>query len=86
MCRLSPEVEENDLCILSKLQQFRIMNTTAVMLLRFLNHLPRYSGSFDLANLCAHTVIIIFIRMTGRESTTRGKVARILQFGQAIYQ
>lgn len=54
------------------------------MLLGFLNHLPGYSASFDLANLCAHTVIIIFIRMAGRKSTTGEKVARILQFWQAF--
>lgn len=54
------------------------------MLLGFLNHLPGYSASFDLANLCIHTVIIIFIRMTGRKSRTLGKVTRILQFWQAF--
>lgn len=80
MCRLSPEVEENVLCILSNLQQFRLTNATAVMLLRFLNHLLSYSASFDLANLCTHVVISIFIRMAGKESATGGMVARALQF------
>lgn len=41
---------ERILCVLSKLQQFRIMDI-AVMLLGFLNHLPNYPSSFDLPNL-----------------------------------
>lgn len=49
------------LCILSKLQQLRIMDIT-VMLLGFLNHLPNYPSSFDLPNLLTHSLIIIFIR------------------------
>lgn len=34
----------------------------AVMLLGFLNHLPNYPSSFDLANRLTHSLIIIFIR------------------------
>lgn len=52
---------ESVLCILSKLQQLRIMDI-AVMLLGFLNHLPNYPSSFDLPNLLTHSLIIIFIR------------------------
>lgn len=52
--------EECVLCILSKLQQFRM--ATAVILLEFLNHLPNYPSSFDLLNLLTHILIIIFIR------------------------
>lgn len=51
---------ESVLSILSKLQQFRIMDI-AVMLLGFLNHLPNYPSSFDLPNLLTHSLIIIFI-------------------------
>lgn len=50
---------ESILCILSKLQQFRVTDT-AVMLLGFLNHLPNYPSSFDLPNLLTHSLIIIF--------------------------
>lgn len=54
-------LEESVLCILSKLQQFRIMDK-AVMLLGFLNHLPNYPSSFDLPNLLTHSLITVFIR------------------------
>lgn len=73
MCGLSPEVEESVLCILSRLQQFRIMNAPAAMLLRSSIIYSGNSASFDLANLCTHTVIIISVRMTGREATARWK-------------
>lgn len=52
---------ESMLCLLSKVQQFRIMDR-AVIQLGFRNHLPNYPSSFDLPNLLTHSLIIIFIR------------------------
>lgn len=42
------------------------------MLPGFLNHLPNYPSSFDLANLLTHSLIII-LEMTGNESR-QGKI------------